>query len=270
MDTYLLDIPFFFDRIIFICFFKMDTSQKVVSPLFISSFWDIVIIFMVVLIGLTVNKKYLTDLVKDDKELGPNSNGILIKDITFTHTKLLMIYIPTYLILIWCLHDNIHVPEWFMHLMCYEKHIILFFRIYFGLTSLIIACLRYIFIVHHDKVLEFGVSRTKKVFYYAHLVIPMILAGLYACIPPNPSTVGTWNARITQQTCQKSVELSSTKVNFDENHNATYFIDEHLRNIYWDELIYPVTMVVRISIIVILSNVLEGLFYWRTFSRMKR
>ena len=68
---------------------------------------------------------------------------------------------------------SIYTGEWF----CYLATFICSYGIsIITLNSLLIAVMKYMFIVHNTKVLEFGEDRTKKLFLILDLTIPFIYA----------------------------------------------------------------------------------------------
>ena len=78
-----------------------------------------------------------------------------------TRTKASFTYLP-YAFLAWFLSQGYILPEWFYHLLSYEQYLTIFLRFFFPFTSLVIASMRYVFIVHNKKVLERHLKSTQR------------------------------------------------------------------------------------------------------------
>ena len=62
----------------------------------------------------------------------------------------------------------------------YGAHILIFsyllLRFYIGLNTLIIAFGRYLFVVHDDQVLKFGLKKVAKILIYSSFIIPLLMS----------------------------------------------------------------------------------------------
>ena len=157
------------------------------EPLYYSCGVDLIIITTISVLIVAINSKYLKDMNEDDKTRPPGTPPCLISDVMRTRTKLGMIQTPFYYYLSWILIQQFKLPDWFYHTICNtEPYYRLFAHFYFSSTSLIISLMRYIFIVHNRKVLEFGKEKAKKMFYCFSVGIPLLLGALHAATIPTP------------------------------------------------------------------------------------
>ena len=151
---------------------KFSDSQS----MYISSTIDFLINVFVSIAVIVVNSKYVKDLKEDDKCRPPGSNGILVKRVMLTYTKFVIICAPTHLMLIWLLHQDFELPNWFKHLLCYDVYFKFISILYTGFNSLVVAGMRYTFVVHQNQILKFGIEETKQIFYYCSILVPVLIA----------------------------------------------------------------------------------------------
>ena len=148
-----------------------------------------------------------------------------------------------------------------------EKYNGMFWRFYFNVSSLIISLMRYFFIVYNEKVLFFGKQRVKNFFYFLGVVIPLIMTILHACTLPVPPSAHN-NAH---KTCQKYLELSYNMTCRDGNgisDNCAPILSIVIE-IIPQATIKVVGFIVKLMYIIMCSNILEGILYWKTFKLIR-
>ena len=170
------------------------------EPMYISPELDLYVIIMMSMLVIVVNRKFLKDM-KDD---GGKSSASLIRGVMSSRTKVFIVAVPGFMILHWSLTLNYRFTDWFYQALCYEQYIATFFRFYYGFDSLIIASMRYFYIVHNKTALLLGKQRMKKFFYFSSFMIPLIMTVLHACTLPVPPSVYS----IAQKTCHRYLEVS--------------------------------------------------------------
>ena len=238
------------------------------EPLYISSMVDLLIVFMVSLAGLIINWKFLRDMNEDDQRRPAGTNECLIKDVLSTITTVMMVSMPIYLFLFWFLNEKYKLPAWFQYLLCYDQYISATFRVYWGFNSLVIAAMRSTFIVHNTRVLHFGKERAKSAFYYGSVIIPIVLGVLHALSVQTPTNI----QNLAQSVCIEFY-LDSLNITREDSQNIPGFGSPILSFVHQyvpsDVTDYVYTALVGIWL-VIFSNVLEGILYWRTFAEIRR
>ena len=237
------------------------------SHVIISASVDLIIYIVIFLLGTLINCKYLHDMQEDDRNRAPGTNPSLILPIMRTKTKMLIVWTPFYFFLYWFLNQDVNLPEWFKYALCYDQYIATTVRFYFALNSLTIATMRYVFIAHNEKVLRFGKDLVKRIFYILHFALPMMMGLLHACTIPVPKNV----QNIAQKTCNDF---------YKESYNITCGDPDGLRDdcspilsfvldYVSPNVIKGVKTVVIVFSCIMFTNLLDGLFYWKTFGMIK-
>ena len=202
--------------------------------------------------------------MKDDAR---KSSSSLIHNVMALRTKSIMAVVPTFMLLHWSLTLNYRFPDWFYQSLCYEQYNAMFWRFYFGFTSLIIALMRYFFIVHNDKALLLGKQRMKRIFELLNVMVPLIMTVSHACtLPVPPSAYNT-----AQKTCYEFLEVSHNMTCRDSNgitDNCAPILPIVIERIP-TAVTNVVGIIIKIMYIIMCSNILEGILYWRIFKMIR-
>ena len=233
------------------------------SPMYISPELDLVVIITMSILVTLVNRKFLKDM-KDD---GRKSSS-LIRSVMTSRTKAFIVAVPGFMLLHWSLTLNYRFPDWFYQALCYEQYIATFFRFYFGFDSLIISFMRYFFIVYNKTALLLGKERMKKFFYFSSIMVPLIMTVLHACTLPVPPSVYS----IAQKTCHRYLEVSYNITcqadligNTDNCAPILLVVNKQIPTM----ITQHVGIIVKLVYILICSNIMEGILYWRTFKMIR-
>ena len=238
------------------------------EPIYLHSHIDPIIISLIMICGILVNWKFLNNMKDDDRERGPNSNGLLIRDIMGTHAKTQMIAWPTLWVIFWMLHVDVPFPDWLQPCFCYIKLFAYIFRIYFAFNSLAVAAMRYIFIVHNSCITSFGIIKTKTILYYGSLFVPLMIAIMSECTIDVPADLGGKAFDL----CQHSKHNDPMSSNFTGNASKTFsspiFILFH--RYVPNNAVYLFGLFTKVCLWIIFGNLLEGVFFWKTFGYISR
>ena len=255
----------------FLMYCNMERNESHQEPLYLSSIWDLIIIISTSIAAIFANWSYLKALNDDGKARGSNSNENAIQRVVSTQSKIQMVSLPVFQFWVWIAHQDFELPTWFQYSLCYKSYFLFTFRIYVGFTSLIIASMRYTFVVHHNSVLQYGVENSKTLFYRASLLIPLVLSILHAC------TFDVIDNRFLDirpnSVCFDSNGESNYSKDFNLNHGKGVFdspIYLFLHQYVSTEITYYVSKCVLILGVVIMTNVVDGILYWKTFTYNKR
>ena len=233
------------------------------EPLYFTNELDFVIIVSQAIVGTLVNRKLLKDM-KDDER---NSSPSLIQNVMAFRTKSIMIVIPTFSLLHWSLTLNYRFPDLFYQTLCYEQYNAIFWRFYFGFTSLIISSMRYFFIVHNEKALLLGKERVKKFFELLSVMVPLIMTVLHACTLSVPPSV----RNMAHKSCHEFLEISHNMTCLDQT--GTMDLCAPILSTVIERIPTVVTKSVGIFVnlmyIIMCSNILDGILYWRTFKMIR-
>ena len=184
-----------------------------------------------------------------------------------TRTKAVMIVLPAFMVVHWSLTLDYRFPDWYYHALCYEQYNVTFWRFYFGFTTFIISSMRYIFIVYNEKVLLIGKEKVKRIFYFLSIFVPLMMTILHACVLPVPPSAHN----ISQKTCYKYLEVShnmtcpNIHVLYDNCDPILPLVLEHLPT-YVTKL---VGITVKIMYVIMCTNVIEGILYWKIFKTIR-
>ena len=216
---------------------------------------------------IIVNRKYLNDMNEDDKNRHPGTPPCLISDVMRTRTIIVIVTLPYYYALAWFLSQGLYLPDWFNHLLCYDQYLIIFQRFFFALTSLIIAVMRYVFIVHNRKVIEFGKDNAKKLFHYGSIVIPLAFAALHAFAIPVPPSAYNLPHRICTGFLETTYNMTCGDPNGVKDDCAPILaVVQQYANLNVTKVI---GIFVKVFFVVSTSNVLDGILYWKTFKMIR-
>ena len=234
------------------------------EPMYFSVEIDLLIIIAISMLGIVVNRKFLKDMKDDERK----ASSCLINDVMRFRTKSIIFAIPASLLFQWSLTLSYHFPEWFYQVICYEQYYAMFGRFYFGFTSLIISLMRYFFIVYNEKALLLGKERVKKFFEFLSIMVPLIMLVLHACTLPVPPTA----YNIAHRTCHKFLEVSQNMTCRDQDGITDRcapilsIVLEKIPKIVTD----VIGSIVKIMYIIMCSNIVEGILYWRTFKMIRQ
>ena len=265
-------------------------DNNVIEPMYPSSIWELILFIVVSLCCIIVNVKVVKDLNEDDKKCrGQYGNGIVVKYVMATYSKIAMWFVPMLLISTWIINQNWTFLSWFSYLSCYAKYFFLGFTIYLGFTSLVIATMRYTFTNHHRWVLRYGYDKTKRTFNILSIVLPLILSIILSCTSGSlhNSSISPWQHRCIDYFCQP-MNINDTNAGITIKNSENDSIPCLQRNPaplppYFTSPVYSfvtrfvptnithcIEIFARIVMVIALSNLLEGVLYWKTFRFMKR
>ena len=238
------------------------------SPLYISPTIDLFISMAISVVGVAINWKHLRNINEDYRKRDSGTDGCILNNILKCNAKVIIVVCPYYLLLFWFLNENYELPPWFQYALCYDQYIVTTLRIYVAFNSLVIATMRYIFIVHNKLVLKFGKANVKTMFYYGSIAIPVFLGVLNGCSIKLPRHV----QQLPQTICV-DFYLDTLNITLEESDAIPDFgspILSFLQQYVPMELTSYVQTFVTIVGLLILSNLLEAVLYWRTFSVIRQ
>jgi hypothetical protein len=233
--------------------------------------------------------KVVKDLNEDDRmSRRQNGNGIVVKYVMATYCKKAMWFVPMLLISTWVLNRNWTFPSWFSYLSCYAKYFFIYFTIYFGFTSLVIATMRYTFTVHYKWVLRYGYEKAKGTMNTLSIVLPLFLSIIVSCTAGSlhQPSISPWQLRCIDFYCQP-MHFNNTNAGtitiIPKNSSISclqrtpaplppYFtspIYSFVTRYVPTDITHGIEIFARIVMCIALSNLLEGFLYWKTFRYMK-
>ena len=229
---------------------------------------NVAILFFIIRLGFTIlavacNYRVIYVTRKD--------NGIL-NDIMKLQACIIMTFMPIRLIFM-TLTDLIHplnaiLSRW----ICSSYWVIIKTSIQIIANhSLIIALIRYVFIVHNEKVIEYGKEKLKNLFWYLSIGIPIFnllwIATDLIRIDTNIAINRCNGVDHERFFIQSWSSLGLIKKNFD---NLQIYRDNNNLSILIAVLRRISKVIQRVWMIVLASNMVEGIIYYKLIQHMRR
>ena len=225
-----------------------------------------IIVLSVYAIGIFVNTKILTALKKDKGmtwKLDIFNSSMLI----FHFGHVIFMHSVTYLV-----KDlYVYTGPWF----CYvSKAIILYGNAHCSGHSLIIAVMKYVFIVQWKWALNFGEDKVKKIFFWINIFYPVYVFAIFNIVRPDFLVV--YEGISHSNRCLGKSEMFSSqdnKLSARKLHNMCD-IDEPLDVVSFSYMVYIARKsICWLHVIFTYSNVwnvLDAIIYFRVFYFMRR
>ena len=233
---------------------------------------DLIISILISVLGILINVKFLKDMKYDEinlRRLGPHSSGLLVKRVMTTYTITLIVSIPIQLIFSWFLYEHFELPPWFQYSLCYVIYIIHGLRVYHAFNSLVVAAMRYSFIVHREAIFRFGKEEAKTLFYYGSIAIPIIMEILFAVsVQTFPFTFISAAISICNESYQDS--YSRTDLNLTITQNFSLPVYSFVHQYVSSDITFYFKKLFHLLATIITSNVVEAVLYYKTFAKIRR
>ena len=219
--------------------------------------------------GVVINHKLLWKL----KNEAHKEKGKVIQRVMETYALVQLIAWPSFIwvgFLIWI--DWKGYSLFHPCLLLYIKWTIKFswvlLRVYVGLNSLVVALCRYLFLVHDDKILHFGVQRARKIIITSSWAIPLAIAFLHdATIPSRAPIISTLLTDRHRSCPLPMIYHVSESFNGTVAQSPIYIFTE---NYIPTSVVYGAKLITFIVCAIIASNTIEGLLYSHTFIHIRR
>ena len=190
--------------------------------------------------------------------------------IHMTHSISLMVYfaffIPFFTItsVIPNLADK-YTGEWFCYLASF---IVVYGFSIVSLNSLLIAIMKYVFIVYNKKAVLYGDTKIQKLFFIIYITLPLFLA-VFACITRDFESMSALNSCFGQ-TEQVLAHYTTVSKNFEKFFLCNLNKEEDQS---YGQTFYVVKQVLcaikSIGVTIINTNFPEAFFYYKIFQKMK-
>ena len=230
-------------------------------------------IFVVTVIptGITTCKK-LYDNVKNEEHL---EKGKILQRITKTYAVAQCIVWPFIAALSFMLMVNKRLltflsPTWTNSLIILGRFVYTVFSTYLACNSLLVATIRYVFVVC-DKIADrFGIDKLRKVFLFASFSVPIFIAVLNEAMMP---IANIW-IKIFMPTTNEVLRKEEFG-HLLQPDNSTYFIKSS--PLFWFTSNYLHStfndiwrVICQILVFLVFSNIIEGFIYMHIYCYYKR
>ena len=158
-----------------------------------------------------------------------------------------------------------YTGEWF----CYLASFITVYGFFIvTLNSLLIAVMKYVFIVHSEKALLYGNEKTQKLFFIINLILPLFLA-VFACITRDFDSFSALNSCFGQ-TEQVLAQYNTWSKNFEKFFLCNLNKEEDQSYGHTFYVVKQVLCAIKsIGVTLINTNLPEAFFYYKIFQKMK-
>ena len=238
------------------------------EPMFLSSTFDLIISIVLALGGLSINWKLLKDMNEDDRRRPLGTNECIIKHVLDTYTKVMMVLAPFYLLFFWFLNQDYDLPTWLQYSLCYDQYISVTFRTYITFHSMVIATMRYTFIVHRERVMAYEREKIKKMFYYGSIIIPVLMGLINACSFQQPKHIHNLAQSKCVEYYLKTLNITALDSNSVSDFGSPILTFVHIY--IPTEITNIVKRVLIFLVITIMSNVVDGVLYWKIFKVIRQ
>ena len=225
-----------------------------------------------IILGISINNR-LYQNVKNEEHL---EKGKIIQRIMKTHSLVQCIAWPCLIVMAFILKINKHlrlniIPRSHVgYIICVIRFLSTLNGCYGGFNSLIMASSRYVCVVYCNFVDNYGVKKVRKFLIGSSIGIPILLALLTEALVPIESI---WEVlfRPDNDTTQKKQIYDKNLLNESMTPQVSLSPIYHVTNIYLPSKIsYILQLVQAASMLLIHSNILEGIIYLHIYIQYKR
>ena len=221
---------------------------------------------LVIAVGVTINFKLYRNVMKET----PGEKGKVFQQIMKNYTRMQVFGFGfvwmwmSALLSIVSLNYNLMIPPCMVanafHIGMFSYLIV---RFYAGFNSFILAVGRFVFVVHDDKVLSWGVKKVSRVLIISSILIPFLMALLTDSVVTLQYTGWLAHARKYVEKCE-SLTKGAPNQDILKDQSIDYF-----RSPFYDfvHLNFPSWMsdglyiLFLVSLTALFSNITEGLIY---------
>ena len=216
--------------------------------------------------GIFIGRK-LYNNIKNEKH---QEKGKVIQRIMKTYVLVQCLMWPALTITAWLLYVNknalnIVQPVTTGYMIIASRFLYVWFRVYIGFNSLIIAVCRYCFIVNESLVSRIGIERSRYIFLTASVAVPVLLAlSNEATLPVGAAWICMFmpNDNRTEEIKNTSDIFCSKDSMVDVSESPIYNV---LHNYLSPQMTFCLQIGHKIILFIATSNIIEGILYIHTF-----
>ena len=230
-----------------------------------------IFVLTVIPTGITVCKK-LYDNVKNEEHL---EKGKILQRITKTYAVAQCIVWPVIAALALMLMVNKRLltflsPIWANNIIILGRFMYTVFSTYLACNSLIVATIRYVFVVCDESAARFGINKLRKAFLFASFCVPIFIAVLNEAMMP---IANNWII-ILMPTTNDALRKEEFGYLLHPD-NSTYFIKSSplfwFTSNYLNSTFNDIWRVIcQILVFLAFSNIIEGFMYMHIYCYYKR
>ena len=230
-------------------------------------------LFVIVVIltpGVFINMKFLNNIKHEQRK----EQGKTLHRIMKNHAIAQVIFWPSILFLRWLIRvDQLIILSPYPCFYHYVGPILRFtyvaFRLYIGFNSVVVAICRICFIVYEHNISNYGIDKFKKFIYGGSILVPLGIAILAEGSIPVQNFDFLWQNFGGKTSATRVCRGAIANVNDIEMENQSP-IYVFVQNNVSSYITISTKLVCFALVFIILSNTIEGIIYWYTWSYIKR
>ena len=248
------------------CFYKHWIS---VSNTTLSVVLSFLITLVIIVSGVLLNYRFRKKLQEEKRSKPLNRKGNVIESIMRWFCVIQILFWPYELLLIWISEHEIILFEWLSALpypVCWISYnLMILGRIYVAFSSLFVALIRYVYIVHERKANQWEFAKVGKCFQIASVVVPsalVIVAHFVAMLRDE-----VIYSHDDTKDCVASIEgfNNTNSVHPPYSHGVSFTLQ------YVPEtIVRPINYIVQTMVFVVYSNVIEAFLYGKIYQNIRR
>jgi hypothetical protein len=235
------------------------------------SLWSTVLEFlfsvMISVCGGIINYRFMSKLSEEKRKTPPGRKGNVIEPIMRWYCKLQMIYWPYHLLSAWAMFNDIIPLEYMNGWWCSASGAAMKMgRMCIGWNSLFVALIRYLYIVHRQKMNQWDFEKIGRYFRISSIAVPL-----------GVETVGLFVNAYPEHQMTKEGDVFKSCVASLQGHNTTLNIqtpEPYFRaltlQVFPEWVIIGVFSVYICLTIAVFINVIDGFLYFQIYRTIKR
>ena len=240
------------------CYYKPFIDYYISTWSTVCSF---IITMVIIFFGVFFNYKFVKKLKSEKRATPIGRKGNVIEPIMRWFLIIQIVYWPYQLLFIWIIHNGIFPADMLPTWLCYGLHNAgVTGRTCVAYNSLLIALIRYIYIVHHPKANQWNFEAVGRRFQIISVTIPVITWLLMMF-----TTDDTW---LKQKAGFKECVALYNDGKYDDSMKSD--IVEWTLKYLPELLVSTVFYITRAILIVVSINIIEAFLYFKIFQQMKR
>ena len=230
--------------------------------------WTTVLEFMfsvtICVLGVRVNYVFIKKLQEEKRNTPLGRKGNVIEPLMSIYCIFQMIYWPYNVLILWIMHNEVIPAEYMNGWWCFAIYPIgiKFGRMYIAYNSLLVALIRYLYIVHHKKSNQWEFAKVGKLFRIASILVPVGLEIIGIFSHP-------YNELQTQPDFKDCIAFSRG-LNSTENITMPDSLATLTKRFIPEMIVIVVDYVVICITVLALMNIIEGFLYYEIYRSTKR
>ena len=225
---------------------------------------ELLFTIIICVLGIRINCVFINKLEAEKRSTPLNRKGNVIEPLMSFYSLFQIIYWPYNLLFLWIMHNEVIPAEYMNGWWCFAIYPIgiKFGRMYIAYNSLLVALIRYLYIVHHKKSNQWEFAKVGKLFRIASILVPVGLEIIGIFSHP-------YNELQTQSDFKDCIAFSRG-LNGTENITMPDSLATLTKRFIPEMIVIVVDYVVICITVLALMNIIEGFLYYSIYRSIKK